>query len=59
MQFSKQDFKIGAIYRLGIARKLTPAALADLLSNRASLKPDAAKQLVAHWLTSEPYRRAA
>lgn len=59
MKFSKQDFRIGAVYRLGLKQNLTTDALATLLTDRAAFKPDAAKQLVAHWLTSEPYREAA
>jgi len=55
-RFGVQDIRIGAIYKVGM--KLDQAAVIGLLVDRAKLKREAAAQLVAHWLTSEPYRLA-
>lgn len=56
MKLTRQDFRIGAIYRFGLKRRLDADQLECLLINRAGFKPSYAKQLVAHWMTSEPYR---
>ena len=56
MKLTRQDFRIGAIYRFGLQRGLGSEQLECLLINRASFKPSYAKQLVAHWMTSDPYR---
>ncbi len=53
---SKKDWTLGAIYRFGITRQLSAAEIAHLLIHRVGMTDRSAKQLVAHWLTSEPYR---
>lgn len=57
MRLAKEDFTIGAIYRIGVRRRLNRETLARLLIDRAKMHSTKAEQLVAHWLTSEPYRK--
>ena len=58
-RFSKADWRLGAIYRVGHRRHLASALIERLLVARCNLKAPQAKQLVAHWQSSEPYRLAA
>ena len=58
-KFSKAEWRLGAIYRVGHRRHLAPAVIERLLVVHCNLKAHQAKQLVAHWQSSEPYRFAA
>jgi len=53
---AKRDWTLGAIYRFGISRQLSAAEISHLLIHRVGMTDRSAKQLVAHWLSSEPYR---
>lgn len=56
MKFSMQDYRLGAVYRIGVQRSFDGETLARLLIERAGLADKPAHQLAAHWLTSEPMR---
>ena len=56
MKLSKQDYKLGALYRIGVQRSFDRDTLARLLVERANFTEKSAIQLVGHWLTTEPYR---
>lgn len=49
MTLSKQDFAIGAIYKMAEANKLPRANAEALLVERAKLKADEARQLASIW----------
>jgi hypothetical protein len=55
--FTKQDFTIGAIYRLGASRRLARSVIETLLVERARLKAATARQLAGHWFTTCAYRK--
>jgi hypothetical protein len=57
--FTKQDFIIGSLYRLGAKRSLPRSTVEALLIERASMKPGAAGVLAGHWFTTEPFRTAS
>lgn len=57
MRLLKQDFTLGAIYRIGAARGFDSATLVRLMVDRAKMPQRAAEQLAAHWITTEPFRR--
>jgi hypothetical protein len=52
---AKQDWTIGAIYRLGRARKFDRPSLVALLTKRAKLPEMKSRQLAGHWLASAMY----
>lgn len=54
---SKADFKVGALYRVGLRRNLSLAQVAALLEARLGMKAKDAQQIAAHWFASHPYRR--
>jgi hypothetical protein len=55
---SVEEIRLGALYRIGARRRLEKKTLVDLLTKRTTLKHPEAEQLVSHWITTEPYRRA-
>lgn len=57
MRLLKQDFKIGAIYVLGVRRGFDGDTLTRLLVERAKLTKAEAARLSEHWIGTEPYRR--
>ena len=57
--FTKADFTIGALYRLGARGRLSRERIIELLASRAGMKPAAARQLVGHWYPTWPKRTEA
>lgn len=53
------DIRLGAIYRFSLRRKLSRASIRGLLQTKMGWNEKRADQLVGHWLSSEPFRRAA
>jgi hypothetical protein len=58
MKPSREDWRIGAIYRVGHRRQMTDEWIVAALMGRLGFSEPRAKRLVAHWLTSLPYRLA-
>lgn len=58
MKLSVQDIKTGAVYKYGWTRRLDRDQVEQLLADRTPFKGKTAKCIVAHWFTTEPYRRA-
>lgn len=57
VQLRKQDYTLGALYYLGAVRGFSRDTMARLMVDRAGLSKRAAQQLVAHWVSTEPYRK--
>ena len=55
-KFSKTDFTLAAIYRVGARRGFDRSALVDLIVARTPLKRDQAERLAGFWLSTDPYR---
>jgi hypothetical protein len=53
----KQDFTLGALYRIGADRGFSREILTRLMIERVGLKQKPAEQLAAHWMTTEPFRK--
>jgi hypothetical protein len=56
---TKADFTLGALYRLAAKRRMGRSEIESLMVLRAGVKPVVARALAGHWLTTEPFRRAA
>lgn len=57
-KFTKQDFVLGAIWRLAIRRRLNRRAVAALMVSRLRFTPAKAEQVAAHWAGTEKMRNA-
>lgn len=58
LKASKTDIQLGALYRAAVKFRLTPHAVEALLVSRVRMKPDVARQLAAHWFSTEPLRNS-
>ncbi|WP_425991318.1 hypothetical protein [Afipia sp. DC4300-2b1] len=56
LKFAKQDFTLGALFKLGARRKFDRETLVRLMIERGKLSEKSAHQLAHHWLGTEPYR---
>lgn len=56
LKYNVQDVRLGALYRIGAARRFDRETLVRLMVERARMTPDKARQLAGHWLTTERYR---
>lgn len=56
MRPSVADIRLGAIYRLAVRCGLPRVDVERLLTERAAMRSDAARQLSAHWFTTEKLR---
>lgn len=57
MNLHKQDFKLGALYRIGAARRFNRETLVRLMIERVGMAQKAAEQLAAHWIGTESFRQ--
>lgn len=57
-KLAKQDFTLGALYKLGARRGFNRETLVVLMVNRCRLSEAKAKQLAGHWLTTHEYRQS-
>jgi hypothetical protein len=56
--FTKQDFTLGALFRLAAKRRLPRGVVETLMVERARLPLRVAKQLAGHWFTTIEFREA-
>lgn len=58
LAISKEEYRLGAIYSAGMKRPMARERAEALLVRHTGLSPAKAKQLVAHWWGSGPWRDA-
>jgi hypothetical protein len=54
---SVQEIRLGALYQVGARLRLVREELVELMTSRTSMDEAKADQLVAHWFTTEPFRK--